>query len=687
MRPARTGRLVLVFLTGFVSTESVGGEGLVDTGGAPSALATPRPGARICRLGAINLPHEDLDRFVDLGFDLIARVRLPETCHETQQGIYARLKEQGIEYFDIGLASTRLSDLGLDQIPPDRRLLKRGPGQNKYVNRDCVCAGWDEPYRFQGQRLFQKLAGKPVDGIILEDFLNRALCYCDGCESDYRRDTGSAGFPSQVYPTPHYEDTTSFDPTLIKWDQQRTSRHLGILAEPVRRAGKKLAVAGVSRWIVSPEAAQQVDYVMFYTYYAGRRLPPNFMRNWKYWHDHLIPDNLWLIFGYFREYHTCHTRLMLANLPDGVNLAFWACQRQAADASTREDPLYARDVASTHLVPIRIGVFDSPATRAFRAEQGNAWQEQHVERVVLGFERLGFDATPIETLDYLDELELLYLEDVECLSVAEIDRIKQAKVPVWAAGLTGARDEKGRPWSDADVGLNRADPKDMILRLPSPVILNARHLNVETQRLSLDHPWFEFMFETCSPRRGDMSLARPYTDPSLYAGVKKYQLSLIPSRVYGEFLEHATVAQHRGQTLAFSSETREPMIVYDPDAQQVYCTVRFSDYVDVNDLTECGFGYETRQFCFMQIVDALTLERRGVIVEPYLMTAVRRSEKGYCLTIGNIHDEPRRVTLTLEQAPKAVRVNHEPYEKWSGRRVSLPPIGPKDAMQVCVENQ
>jgi len=106
----------------------------------------------------------------------------------------------------------------------------------------------------------------------------------------------------------------------------------------------------------------------------------------------------------------------------------------------------------------------------------------------------------------------------------------------------------------------------------------------------------------------------------------------------------------------------------------------------MNDLTECGFGYEMRQFCFLQIVDALTLDRRGVSIEPYLMTAVRRSEKGYFLTIGNVYDEPRTVTLTLGEAPKAVRVNQTPYEKREGHRILLPPIGPKDAMHVYIDN-
>lgn len=646
-------------------------------------LPATRPDARVSRLGAINVPRADLDRFIDLGFDLIGSVRLDKTQAETLEAVHALLKQRGIEHFDIGLANTRLSDIGPDQVPPDRRLLKRGPGTNKYVNRDCVCAGWDEPYRFQGQKLSRKLAQAPVDGIILEDFLNRALCYCEGCEADYRRDTGAAGFPVRVYPTPHYEDTVSFDRSLIAWDQQRTARHLSILREPIHAAGKKLAVAGVSRWIIGPEAAGQIDHVMFYTYYAGRRLPPNFMRNWKYWHDHLITNNLWVIFGYFREYHTCHTRLMLANLPDGVNLAFWACQRQAVDASTREDAVHAHEVASTHLVPIRIGVFDSRATRSFLAEAGDLWRAQHVDKVVLGLERLGFDARPIETLDQMDGLDLLYLEDVECLSVADIDRIRQAEIPVLAAGLTGARNENGRLWEEID--LPRTHTRDLPLRLPSPVTLKSDHLNIETQRLSLEYPWFEFMFETFSPKRGDLALARPYTDPSLYHGVKRHQLSLIPSRVYGEFLDHAIIARYAGHPLAVTSETREPMMVYDRDARQVYSTVRVSDYVDTNDLTECGFGYEMRQFCFLQIIDALTLEKRGVTIEPYLMTGVRRSDKGYFLTIGNVHDEPRAVTVTLTRVPKTVRIDRQPYENWDGQKIPLPPIGAKDAMDVYID--
>jgi len=128
------------------------------------------------------------------------------------------------------------------------------------------------------------------------------------------------------------------------------------------------------------------------------------------------------------------------------------------------------------------------------------------------------------------------------------------------------------------------------------------------------------------------------------------------------------------------------MIVYDPDARQVYSSVQFSDYVDTNDLTECGFGYEMRQFCFLQIIDALTLEKRGVTIDPYLMTAVRQSEKGYFLTIGNVHDEPRAVTVTLAKAPRSVRINHQPYDKWAGHRIPLPPIGAKDAMHVYIDS-
>jgi len=112
----------------------------------------------------------------------------------------------------------------------------------------------------------------------------------------------------------------------------------GILASRSTERAKDSRSAGVLAVDHRPEAARQADYVMFYTYYAARACRPISMRNWKYWHDHLIPDNLWLIFGYFREYYTCHTRLMLANLPDGVNLAFWRASGRQWMPSTREDP-------------------------------------------------------------------------------------------------------------------------------------------------------------------------------------------------------------------------------------------------------------------------------------------------------------------------------------------------------------
>ena len=187
-------------------------------------------------------------------------------------------------------------------------------------------------------------------------------------------------------------------------------------------------------------------------------------------------------------------------------------------------------------------------------------------------------------------------------------------------------------------------------------------LNIETESLQLNYPWFEFMFDTISTTsRGDPSMYRPFTDPSIYRGIKKYNISLIPSRVYGEFLYDSIVQYYEGVPIALSSETRQPMIVYNAGAQQVYSTVKFSDYVNVYDLTECGYGYKMRQFCFLQIIDALTMARRGVNVEPYLMTAVRRTDTGHFLTIGNPYDEPRAVRIILAKKPVAVRVNRKDY--------------------------
>lgn len=650
---------------------------------APSASAATRAPAsgKVSKLGAIGVPHEHFQWFVDHDYDLIARVSGgPEG---TQEQVQATLAAKGIQHYNYGRGSVRLSEM--ENVPPERRGIKRGPGANKYINLDCVCGGWDRQYAWRGRKAAADIQDALVQGIIFEDYLNRSLCYCQGCEAEYRRDTGRPGFPERVYDTPHYEDSVAFDPVLIAWDQQRTARNFRTMAAPIHEAGKKVAVSGVCRWIVGPDAAAAVDEVMFYTYYAGRRLPPNYMRNWKYWHDHMIRDNLWVIFGYFREYHTSHTRVMLANLPDGVNLAFWACQRQVADASTRDDALYACDVARSSLVPIRIAIFDSPATRAWRQRHQRPSLDAQISRAVIGFERLGMDAQAVTSLDVLGDFELLYLEDVECLSQAELDQIAAAGIPVLATGTSGSRDHAGQPWADLDASLPRLDKKDRVLRLPAPVALSAEHLNIENERLCLDYPWFEFMFDRVSPSRGETGGPRPYTDPSYYQGIRKYALSLIPSRVYGEFLNDSFISYHDGVLLGSSSEKSRPMIVYQPRVGQVYSTVKFSDYVNVHDLTECGYGYEMRQFCFLQIVDALTLPRRGVQVEPYLMTAVRETASGHFLTLGNVYDEAKTVTLHLEKEPKAVRVNHEPYDRREGRRITLPPIDPKDAIQVHVD--
>jgi len=677
--------LIALAAAGNASRGADRSHGEADEQAPPAGSATSHPAAKVCRLGAINLPYEDLRTFIDLGYDLFAGVGQGKGPDATPAAVHAMLDRLGIEHFKSSLGEVRIADMGADRVPPERRGLKRGPGNNKYTNSDSVCGGWDPAYRFAGEKLAGKMSEWREDGVILEDYLNRALCYCKACEADYARQTGQNGFPQAVYPTPHYEDTVAFDRVLLDWDQKRTARHLRLMAEPIHAIGKKVAVAGVCRWIIGPQAADAVDYVMFYTYYAGRRLPPNFMRNWKYWHDHIIPNKLWLIFGYFREYHTCHTRLMLANLPDGVNLAFWACHRQGADPSTREDAIYAHEAAVSHLVPIRVAVYDSDATRAAQGDSAPQWRDRHVDRAVLGFERLGLDATPVSSLENLDAFDLLYLEDVECLSQNEIDRVVAAKIPVLVTGLTGVRNEKKQPWGKVRSDLPRARPSDTVLNLPAPLALSDRHLNVENEVLCLESPWFDFIFDTVSPSRGDSSFYRPYTDPSFYHGVRKQRISLIPSRTYGEFLNHAVISRHTGESIASSSETRQPMIAYDAGAKQVYSTVKFSDYVNADDLTECGYGYEMRQFCFLQIVDALTLERRGVRVAPYLMTAVRRTDAGHVLTIGNVYDEPRAVTVTLNRPVKAARVNRRPYDKWNGNTVFPPPIEAKGAIQVSVE--
>lgn len=656
-----------------------------DVGPTPGTAGEPGTpnSAKVCRLGAINVPHDLFRWYVDHGYDLIGRVQGGPPGSEPE--VLEVLAKHGVEYFNYGGGTIEIDDMGLENVPAERRGLKRGPGSNKYNNPECVCAGWDDAYELCGRRTAAKIGSRPEAGIIFEDYLNRALCYCPACEADYRSQTGRPGFPAVVYDTPHYEDTTAFDPVLLSWDQQRLARHLRLMAEPIHQTGKKVMVAGVCRWIVGAEAAEAVDGVMFYTYYAGRRLPPNFMRNWKYWKDHIIPRDLWVVFGYFREYHTCHTRVLLAHLPDGVNLAFWACGRQMSDASTRDDALYAHDVVTSHLLPIRVAVYDSQYTEAYRRGRRAAGRESRVDRSVIGLERLGLDARIVRSLDGLEDFELLYLEDVECLGREERERIRNSGIPVLATGITGLRDEAGKLWKEVEPSLSSGDKAARILNLLSPVTLSPDRINIEVEGLKLTHPWFEFMFDTVSPKRGIAGTSRPYTDPALYHGVRQHVVSLLPSRVYGEFLADAFISRFHGVPLAISSETQVPMVVYDPEVRQVYSTVRFSDYVHPDDLTECGHGYQMRLFCFLQIIDALTLARRGVRVEPYMTTAVRATPGGHFLTIGNVHDEPRPVTVTLDRVPREVRLNHARYDGFEGRVVSLPLIPPKDAVQLHID--
>jgi hypothetical protein len=681
--------LAAVLLAATVSVDSRAAEkseaGLGSTAASPAQVAPVQVAAAAradlkpgrSRLGAISVPHENFQWYVDHGYDFMARISGgPEG---SEAAVHKELDAHGIEHFSYGRGSMRISEMGEDVVPPQRRGLKRGPGANKYINSECVCGGWGNQYRFVGEKTAAKIKNWLESGIIFEDYLNRSLCYCAACEGDYRKATGEPGFPQIVYDTPHYEDTVAFDPTLIEWDQQRLADNLRIMADPIHRAGKKVMVAGVCRWIVGAEAAAAVDGVMFYTYYAGRRLPPNFMRNWKYWHDHLIANDLWVIFGYFREYHPSHTRVMLANLPDGVNLAFWACQRQVDNPTARDDALYARDVVESSLVPIRIAVYDSSATQAYWAREQRSWRETHVEKLVLGLERLGLDAKAVTSLENLDQFELIYLEDVECLSRAELDRIKKSGIPVLATGVSGLRDKTGRLWGEVDSGLRPRNKEDKALNLPAPITLSQERVNIEVESIQLSHPWFAFMFKTFSK---DFPVSQP---AERYRGVSQHTLSLIPSRTYGEFLENAAIASQDGVPLASTDESQRPMIVYHADAQQVYSTVKFSDYVNVHDLTECGYGYEMRQFCFLQMIDAMTLPRRGIRVEPYLMTAMRTTDNGHFLTIGNVYDEPTAVTVTLDRQPKAVRVNHVRFDGWDGRKIKLPPIAAKDAVQLHVD--
>jgi len=644
---------------------------------------------KLSRLGAAAVPFSQLQWYLDNDFDLIVRV-LPDSnsLKVNHELINSLLKDKKAEYYNYEMILAKMQQMADYNVPIERRGLKRGLGKNRYNNPDCVCGGWPERYKFMSEELLKTINESKTEGIVCEDFFNRVGCYCNACETDYRKSTGKSGFPHDIYETPHYEDFTSFDPDFIRWDQERLAKNVKIMADLLHADNKKIGLAGVSRWLVNVDTAKYVDEVMFYAYYSGRRLPPNYMRNWKYYHDHIVTKNLWIVMGYFREYHTFHTRLMLANLPEGIGIMFWPASRQPEGTDERDDALYARDVVSSRLVPIRIGVYDSSSTRQFRQSQQEVSERTKtaLDKAVIGFQRLGFDATVISTLDRLNGYDLIYLEDVECLGQAEIDTLASCGVGVLATGLSGKRDETGKLWSQVNPSLPKAARNETTLNLPLPIVLfgwptatdAGRRFSVETEGMLLHYPWFDFIFDTVSYTHSNINAPK-------YTGVKTHVLSVKTSRVYGEYLDNAIIRHYQGEVIAKGSEANAPMIVYDPQKNFTYSTIKFSDYVNVNDLSECGYGYEMRQFCFLQIIDAMTLPKRGVTVEPYLMTAIRKTEKGHFLTVGNPYDEPKSVKLILKDTPHRVFVNHMPYDNWKDNVVTTPLIGVKHAVQVHVE--
>ncbi len=146
-------------------------------GQCPVDVSAPsRPATKVCRLGAINLPYEDLQTFIDLGYDLFAGVGRGDGPDATPAAIHAMLDRLGLEHFKTSLGEVRISDMGAERVPPERRGLKRGPGNNKYTNPDSVCAGWDPAYCFAGEKLAGRMSEWREDGVILEEDLHRALC-------------------------------------------------------------------------------------------------------------------------------------------------------------------------------------------------------------------------------------------------------------------------------------------------------------------------------------------------------------------------------------------------------------------------------------------------------------------------------------------------------------------------------
>ena len=149
-------------------------------------------------------------------------------------------------------------------VPPERRLVRK-PG--------IVCTGWDETYKCQGRlavkrfnELLEAQAEQPgfrggMDGIaeqglVLEDYTNHLRCFCDTCREKYRRDSGMPDFP-----------VSTFDPTYLELEHNRIARQLGLMAVPIHEIGKKVAIAGLHSELIDVEAARNVDYLMFYTYY------------------------------------------------------------------------------------------------------------------------------------------------------------------------------------------------------------------------------------------------------------------------------------------------------------------------------------------------------------------------------------------------------------------------------------
>ncbi len=94
---------------------------------APSGIAAGRK-IRSSRLGAINVPYDHFQWYVDHGYDFMAKIHGgPEGAADN---VHEILEAKGIEYFTYGQGDMKIKDMREEDVPAERRGLKRGPGAN-----------------------------------------------------------------------------------------------------------------------------------------------------------------------------------------------------------------------------------------------------------------------------------------------------------------------------------------------------------------------------------------------------------------------------------------------------------------------------------------------------------------------------------------------------------------------------